>query len=304
MSARINELVTEKLKSVELENEVKIASTVQRTLLPPATYVGQNIIIESLYQSATSCGGDWWGYIRTPNRMAIMIADATGHGLPSALITAAARSCISVIDQLATANPSYLDSPSKILEFANRVIYESAKGEIMMTFFCAIVDFETNEIRYSSAGHNPPWLFHKEGEAFILQSLTATGSRLGENLDLPRLEERVTQFGPEDILFLYTDGITEGKNTEMVQYGKKKLMKVVQSELKNGPKSLIERIRAEFTEHNLGKSLDDDITLVTAVLRPDQALIEEYVNKFSTSTTNQQELSKETRAAHAPELQT
>ena len=84
-----------------------------------------------------------------------MIADATGHGFPSALITAAARSCFSVMHKLAQEDPEFSFSPAAMLSYANRVIYDASLAKIMMTFFIGVIDFSSGKLTYASAGHNP-----------------------------------------------------------------------------------------------------------------------------------------------------
>ena len=76
---------------------------------------------------------------------------------------------------------------------------------------------------YASAGHNPPWLFKKEANGFVLNSLAASGTRLGEAKNAGPFEEKSIAVAPGDILFMYTDGLTEGKNKSGEMYGKKKV---------------------------------------------------------------------------------
>lgn len=267
MSQKIQELIQESMEKVRMEAELSIASTVQQTLIPPPKIQDKNILIRSHYQSASECGGDWWGYVRTEDHFALLIADATGHGLPSALITAAARSCFSVIQKLAQEDPSFAESPAKMLSYANRVVYEAAQGSINMTFFAGVIDFKKRVLTYASAGHNPPWLFQPKAgseSTFDLKSLTAKGQRLGESPDSAPFEEKQVSLTPNDILFLYTDGIIEGKNPEGAQYGKKQMRKVIEASLKSGPEALIQALVADFGAHNGDKPLDDDVTLTAA----------------------------------------
>lgn len=269
MSQRLNSLVREKVEMVYLENEIAIASTVQQTLLPPPIFKTKNVYINSYYQLATQCGGDWWGFFGIGDKLAIMIADATGHGIPSALITAAARSCFSVMHKLAQEDEDFTFSPSAMLAFANRVIYDASLTEIMMTFFIVVIDFNENTLTYSNAGHNPPWLFSKnDNNGFTLKSLTASGNRLGEGRDTDSFEEKSIEFKAGDILFLYTDGMTEAKNTAGAMFGKKRLKQLVEGNLKGGPDKIIEVLTREIMEYNQGKALDDDVTLVAATLMP------------------------------------
>ncbi|MEK7691083.1 MAG: SpoIIE family protein phosphatase [Bdellovibrionota bacterium] len=263
MSQKINELIVESMEKVRLENELSIASTVQQTLFPPSDFRDENVKIKGFYQSASECGGDWWGYFGVNRKLSLMIADATGHGLPSALITAAARSCFSVMYKLAQDDPAFTFSPSAMLAYANRVVNEAANGKIMMTFFCGVMDFDTMTFSYSSAGHNPPWLFKNSGGQFSQKSMVALGQRLGESHEVNDFEEKKVDIGKGDILFLYTDGLMEGKNAEGTMYGKKRVKKVLEGSLASGPEGMIEALVADFKQHNGEKPLDDDITLST-----------------------------------------
>ena len=245
-----------------------IASTVQQTLIPRPGHVNEEVEIFSHYQSAAECGGDWWGYFSTQKKMCVMIADATGHGLPSALITAAANSYFSIMGKLAAEDPQFSFSPGGMLDYGNRAIFDSAHGSVMMTFFVAVFDFETMKLTYSSAGHNPPWLFRYSEAGYKLKSLTSAAQRLGESIATPPYEDITVDFTPGDILFLYTDGVMEGKNLEDEMYGKKRVKKVVESTLEQGTKAMIERLAVEFMEFNTpSKPLDDDVTLAAIRVR-------------------------------------
>jgi sigma-B regulation protein RsbU (phosphoserine phosphatase) len=272
MSKKITELIEEQKAKAHLENELAIASTVQQTLIPPASFESANVSIKSHYQSASTCGGDWWGFFGIENKLCVMIADATGHGFPSALITASARSCFSVMHKLAQGDETFSFSPSAMMSFANRVIYDAALGKIMMTFFIGVFDFNEMSFTYSSAGHNPPWLFKKNGEGgYDLKSMRVDGLRLGETRDNEDFEERTTSIGQGDILFLYTDGLIEGKNASGEQYGKKKTKQLLEEMLSRGKdaQALVDGLMRSFMAHNGAKELDDDVTLAIAtVLTP------------------------------------
>lgn len=268
MSRKISELIKESMEKVHLENELAIASTVQETLIPPAQFDYEKIKIRSHYQSAGSCGGDWWGFFGVGKKFAIMIADATGHGFGSALITASARSCFSVMQKLATEDPDFTFSPSAMLSYANRAIFDASMGKIMMTFFCGVIDFEEGQFTYSSAGHNPPWLFKKENGGYKLNSMIAEGQRLGEVRDYTNFEEKKIAISPGDVLFLYTDGLTEGKDSSGEMYGKKRVRKVIEAAVPSGPDDMIKNVMAEFLKHNGEKPLDDDVTIAAAMILP------------------------------------
>jgi serine phosphatase RsbU (regulator of sigma subunit)/HAMP domain-containing protein len=267
MSKKIVELIKDSVEKANLENELAVASAVQQTLMPPVQFRNEQILIESHCQSASQCGGDWWGFFQVKNKLAVMIADATGHGVPSALITASARSCFSVLQKLAEEDPTFSFSPNMMLSYANRVVHEASAAKIMMTFFVGVIDFDTGKMSYASAGHNPPWVFKKDEKgAFTLNSLAANGTRLGEAMDAAPFEEKSIQVAPGDILFMYTDGLTEGKNHSGDMYGKKKVRKRVEASLARGPKAVVSDLMKEFLAHNGDKPLDDDVTLAVATI--------------------------------------
>lgn len=282
MSQKIAELLEDTVKKTQLENELQIASTVQKTLIPQSELLTPQFNLFSHYQAASQCGGDWWGYFYTQNKLAFMIADATGHGLPSALMTASARSCFSVMEELAANDPHFSCSPSAMLRFANRVIYDASHGQMMMTFFVGVIDFEKMKLTYSSAGHNPPWLFQKN-QSFKLKSLVAEGVRLGEVQLATEFEERSVEIGLGDLIFLYTDGLIEGRGQAVADggqrdgqidggqvdsqvdgqmYGKKRAKQVLQDALPSGPKTMVTSTIEHFLQHNGEKPLDDDVTVV------------------------------------------
>lgn len=261
MSVKIQELIQESVEKTKIEGELAIASTVQQTLFPAESADGKNFEIRSFFTPASQVGGDWWGFFENKNKLILTVADATGHGFPSALITAAARSCFSVIERLATDYPEFVLSPKSLLSFANRAIYESAKGQIMMTFFVGVIDFDKKEITYASAGHNPPWLYRKSGDDYKLKALMATGQRLGEARENVEFEEKTTAIDNGDILVLYTDGVLEGKNLEGEQFGKKRARRIIESGLKVGLGTAVSNLAQEFLKYNEGKLLDDDVTI-------------------------------------------
>ncbi len=135
-----------------------------------------------------------------------MIADATGHGVGSALVTAAANSAASIITYKARVNSSTVCS-NTILEEINYAIYNASKGQINMTFFVAIVDPINKVIQYSNASHNVPYLlkkslFEKSQDKKALKPLTgATGDICGLRLDSTYEADKIT-YETGDVLFL------------------------------------------------------------------------------------------------------
>ncbi len=267
MSHKIRELIVQMVDKVRVDQELQIAKTVQQSLFPEELIENEQITLASHYQSASECGGDWWGYFNHNSKHIIAIADATGHGLPSALMTASARSCFSVIEKLISLS-RFDPNPADMLSIANRVVYDSAQGKIMMTFFVAVIDFEQRMIQYANAGHNPPWIFSRQTDGSVKSiSFIAKGQRLGEEREAEPFELREVPFKTGDTFVCYTDGLLEGKNSKGDQFGKKQARKLVESIIEEEPAKIVQKLMKHFLEFNGSKPLDDDVTLAITRIR-------------------------------------
>lgn len=266
MSQKIKALIQDLVEKSRLDQELKIAQAVQGKLLPREFISSAQSQVASFYRSATECGGDWWGIAEFPGKTVFAIADATGHGVSSALITAAARSSFSMFEKFASEQPDQI-SPKRVLELANRAIYDSAQGDIMMTYFACVVDHETKKIYASSAGHNPQY-FVSLGTGGSIKGLTPRGNRLGEtrNVDAAAWEMVGVSYAPGDRLFLYTDGLTEAMNSDLKMFGRKGLRNALNGAIRADVGGGIQQITQAVFDHTGSRPLDDDITLVMVEL--------------------------------------
>jgi sigma-B regulation protein RsbU (phosphoserine phosphatase) len=269
MSQKINELIKENVQKAKIESELKVAAAVQEQLLPAERVEEDHYKLTAHYHSATECGGDWWCYFKIKNKLCLVIADATGHGVSSALMTASAKSCVSMIENLIDQGALLNCSSAQILSFLNQSIYDSSRGQVLMTAFAAVIDFETKVIQYANAGHNPPWLFVKNK----IHSLTGQGVRLGESKYLEKnYENKTIEFTNQTRFFLYTDGLLEGSDLEGKLINKKQIRSILIDNLEKSPEYTKEKLIELYQKHQNGKELDDDVTFVIADLLMGEAV--------------------------------
>jgi hypothetical protein len=207
MSERIQMLLAGEAQKSRIEEEVNIAAEVQARLLPPSEVKASRFELQSHYQSATETGGDYWGFIETKTHLLLFVGDVTGHGLPSAFITAGIRGCFSALKYRYQQSPTQIPTTHEILEFANQAVMDMGGGELQMTLFVSVLDLESRKISYSNAGHPPAWIFRKSPEGLQSITLSSKGPRLGESQVLIPGEEITTTLEPDDILFLFSDGL-------------------------------------------------------------------------------------------------
>lgn len=257
MSKKIKLLLDDQIKKLRIENEMKITATIQQTLFPEKKISGNNFDVFSHTSPATECGGDIWGCFSYKNKLYFIIADATGHGLPSAFITVSAKSTLSFVKRMLEQNHEI--GPAEILGYANRTVFETSQGKILMTCFVGVIDFETGVLKYSNAGHNSPWIFSDQN----ISSLSIPGVRLGEREEENDFKEKEVILKNGDKVFLYTDGITENTNEQGEMFDKKRVRNIISKHIKtNDAESTLGVLIGEFSNFVGKKALDDDTTIV------------------------------------------
>ena len=140
MAEKITNFLEAEVAQAEVRKDLETADMVQRTLLPKNNRFHGQMVVDGFCKSASLTGGDWWGHYSTEDGIEyVFIADAMGHGVPAALVTAVAySSCMTLAAMFADTNQLY--GPSQILQKINKVLYDAVEGTISMTFFVLMVD--------------------------------------------------------------------------------------------------------------------------------------------------------------------
>lgn len=219
MADQIAILLEQTAEKARIEQELEVAKTIQDTLVPSTDPVDHGALkFAGFYQPAAQTGGDWWTWHElVGGKVLLVVGDVTGHGVPSAMITAAAKAACDV------ARYVYRDdvTVSGLLEIMNHAIFESAQRRFVMTCFASIFDPQRRTITYANAGHNFPYLFRPGDGRGEFGSLMIRGNRLGDDRN-SRYEAKTTELVPGDVVIWYTDGIVECENASGEEYGEKR----------------------------------------------------------------------------------
>lgn len=268
MAKEIKRLFAETKEKARMEKELETAKLVQETLFPENRVQAGNLDICAFFSPASECGGDWWGTFTIGDHSVIMIADATGHGVPSALITAAAQSCSSTLQKMYTNQSGSKMSPALIAEYFNNSIYNCSKGLVYMTFFVGIIDRKTKQIVFTSASHNLPFVCKENmpgkdvREKDHIQVLVCKPDPILGEKPNSKYNEHTYQLSAGDALVFYTDGLIEGTDTHGKEFGERHLIKILSESYHSSPLEMKDKIVSESMKYFEGKPLDDDITLV------------------------------------------
>jgi serine phosphatase RsbU (regulator of sigma subunit) len=237
--------------------EQEVTQTVQRMLLPTQALQRPTLRAAGVTLPASVCGGDWWSMSALrDNRCLLVMGDVTGHGLPSAMLTAVAKASYDVAR--AALKPLTLDGMLKLM---NLGIIESARRQLFMTACALSFDEQTRELRFANAGHlSPLWVNRVD-----VQPLALPGAALGMSPVLD-VEQRSVILDVGDLIVLYTDGITEARNRDGEEFGDKRLRALVATMRDALPEQVCDEIIATVTRFSGGRGEDDQSVLVARVM--------------------------------------
>ncbi|MCX5744770.1 MAG: SpoIIE family protein phosphatase [Proteobacteria bacterium] len=259
MADQITILLQQTAEKARLDQELAVAKAIQETLVPTAEPVDNGILkFAGFYQPAAQTGGDWWTWHQlTEHRILLVIGDVTGHGVPSAMITAAAKAACDVARYVHGDEVTV----TRLLEIMNQAIFESAQRRFVMTCFASIVDTRARTITYANAGHNFPYLFRTAGDKGEFGSLMIRGNRLGDD-QTSRYEAKTTELGMGDVIVWYTDGIVECENPKGEEYGEKRFRASVKRAAALDASEMRDAIVGDATAYFATMPRKDDITMI------------------------------------------
>ncbi len=259
MADQIAILLEQTAEKARIEQELEVAKTIQETLVPPPEPVDRGPLkFAGFYQPAAQTGGDWWTWHElVGGKVLLVIGDVTGHGVPSAMITAAAKAACDVARHVHGDDVTV----TRLLEIMNHAIFESAQRRFVMTCFASIVDTRHRTITYANAGHNFPYLFRAAGDKGEFGSLMIRGNRLGDDR-ASRYEAKTTELLPGDVLIWYTDGIVECENAAGEEYGEKRFRSSVRRAAALDAGEMRDAIVADATTYFGEAPRKDDITMI------------------------------------------
>ncbi|HEU4402154.1 MAG TPA: SpoIIE family protein phosphatase [Candidatus Polarisedimenticolia bacterium] len=227
MSAHIEHLLLERVERERLEREIEIAAGVQARLFPRLTPRLATAEISGECRAARGVAGDYYDYLEVgPGLLALALGDVAGKGISASLLMsnlqASLRAQVTFAAEAADGAPA-LGADQAIARIAgtvNRQICRSADSNRYATLFLALYDDRSRLLRYTNAGHNPAILMRPDG---AIERLSAGGTIIGA-FDWVRYDEARAHLPPEALLLLYSDGISEARNTKDEEFGDERLV--------------------------------------------------------------------------------
>ena len=251
-------LVDEQIEKERLEEEMRLAREIQEGLLPQDMPEVKGVDIATLALPSRHVGGDYFDVIQLANgNVLFAIADVTGKGVPASLLMANLQAC------LHTMVPMDL-SLEEVCAHMNRVICQNTGYDKFITAFIALYDPRTHTFDYVNAGHNPPMVLRHSGN---IELLDKGGLLLGVMTGLP-YERGSIELAAEDLVVMFTDGVTEAMSPEMEEYEEDRLEASLRRHAHLPSQTILNNIVSDievFTEHTAVRY--DDMTLIVAKIK-------------------------------------
>ena len=238
--------------------ELQIAAEIQKSFLPETIPQIPGIDIAARNVMAKEVGGDFFDVIPYEvmaldrGTHGLLVADVSGKGVPAALFMALSRIVVRV-------NALWHHDPAKVIYNSNNTITQDSKAGMFVTLFFGMINEKNRSFTYVNAGHNPPLLFRSHDRT--VEKLLPTGICLGV-MENQEYESRTVTIQKDDVLIMYTDGVTESINTKEELFGEKQLIEVIRNNAHLSAQALLEQILFSVNEFTKDMPQFDDITLL------------------------------------------
>ncbi len=254
------EAVSALLMRNKLEFDLRLASSIQRYLLPENLPQTESLEFAVKYLPQQLIGGDFYDFFKLPHgKIGVVIGDVSGKGIPAAILMAL---CQTKLRYIAMSGKS----PAQTLCLLNSEMVHAMRSDMFITIIYLVIDPKSGEARFARAGHEPPLLARADSDE-AAQPLKSSGMALGmvsEELLDEVMEDASFKMNSGDVLVLYTDGLTEAANPEGGEFTAKKLAQTISTLRSRNANDLNDEIiKSVEAFMGPGNKYGDDLTLLT-----------------------------------------
>ncbi|MBP3877591.1 MAG: SpoIIE family protein phosphatase [Lachnospiraceae bacterium] len=239
-----------------MNTELALAAKIQQDALPPAdpAFPGRTeFALHAAMTPARLVGGDFYDYfLIDETHLALVIADVSDKGVPAALFMMSAKNLIHY-------RAKEGGTPHEILDSVNRQLTKNNKQRMFVTVWLGILDLTSGEMTCTNAGHMYPVIRGQDGIFRLLKD--RHGLVLGV-LDRTGCQDYVIRLHAGDIVFVYTDGLTEANDIDGKEYGEKRLVETLNRIGRNEPEEILEEVRKDVCRFSEGTEQFDDLTML------------------------------------------
>lgn len=255
------ETYIENLQSIMSEKErinaeLQLASDIQAHMLPcifPPFPGRKEFDLYALMHPAKEVGGDFYDFfLVNEDKLAVIVADVSGKGVPAALFMVIAKTLIKNYTQMDM-------EPSEVFTTVNHLLCDGNDAGLFVTAWMGVLEIETGKLTYVNAGHNPPLIKRAGGNFEYLRE--RTGFVLA-GMDGIKYRQNTYDLHPGDRIFLYTDGVTESTNEHEELYGEERLQHFLNNHETGNTEEILDALRKDLRDFSNEAPQFDDITML------------------------------------------
>ena len=237
------------------EEEIRLAASLQRAMLPSPEIVLPGIEGHAVMQTSSAVGGDYYDYYEVDGRYSVvLVGDVTGRGVGAGSLVSAVKAAVSQIKGRRT------HRPAEILAAINDIVADVGRQSLFMTMTCIVLDAQEGRMQLACAGHAPPYYREPDGTWQTLESFAQPLGQSGE-VDYRNAElEQELPIGTR--LFLFTDGLVEEESPLGEMFGYERLEQVLADNAEADTDVLCQRIFEALETHTRRNHFEDDVTVV------------------------------------------
>jgi sigma-B regulation protein RsbU (phosphoserine phosphatase) len=252
------ELIAERLElDRRAAREMQIARDVQSRLFPQVMPALASLEYAGACLQARQVGGDYYDFVHLDSgHLAFVLADISGKGIAGALLMASLQANLRSRYEVAR------DDLPRLLNSVNQFFYENTPDDRYATMFLGVYDDATRELTYANCGQNPPLVFRSDGS---LERLAATATVIGLFPNW-QCDTRTIVLQPNDVLVIYTDGVTEANDAGGNEFGEERMKQTVRATFERTAQEILTAIQDAVQKFSPSEQFDD-LTLVVARAR-------------------------------------
>ncbi|AHJ99087.1 PP2C family protein-serine/threonine phosphatase [Hymenobacter swuensis] len=269
------QLIQASLHTQRVQDELKIASAVQDSLIPKNLPIDNWFEISSHALAATEVGGDFYDFLHLPGRrLAVLIGDVSGKGVTAAFHVAQMKGIFHALMQenpLARNEREKFPVPSKFMAQANTALARCLEKAAFITASLYIIDYEHGGFVFARAGHCHTLYYHsiKEEVSYFRTAGLGLGIIRHDGYE-KHIKNQFYDYNPGDVMVIYTDGIVEARNGAQDEYGEERLQQMLERTYYLDAEQIKEQILADLNEFSKGQPIHDDQTLLVIKFKASQ----------------------------------
>ncbi|QNE40604.1 SpoIIE family protein phosphatase [Hymenobacter sp. NBH84] len=261
------QLLQASIENERVQEELKIASAVQDSLIPKTLPTDNWFEISSFALAAKEVGGDFYDFLHLPGRrLAILVGDVSGKGVTAAFHVAQMKGIFHALMQenpLARNDREKFPVPSRFMSQANTALIHCLEKSSFITASLYIIDYEHGGFVFARAGHCHTLYYHSIKEEVSYFRTAGLGLGIIRNDSYEKhIKNQFYDYNPGDVMVVYTDGIVEARGENKEEYGEERLQRVLERTYYLEAEEIKQHILSDLAEFSYGQPVHDDQTLL------------------------------------------